>query len=103
MNSQIKVIEIEPQSALAIREVVPVAQIPSKMGQFFGELNVHFKKNGIVMAGPPFTLYHDFGKDRIDMEVGFPVKKTPSRRGRDQVLHPARREGGDNDPRRPLR
>jgi effector-binding domain-containing protein len=75
MKSQIKVIDIEPQSALAIREVVPITQIPSKMGQFFMELSVHFKKNGIVMTGPPFTLYHEFGKGMIDMEVGFPVSK----------------------------
>jgi effector-binding domain-containing protein len=82
MKSQIKVIDIEPQSALAIREEVAITQIPSKMGQFFMELSVHFKKNGIEMTGPPFTLYHDFGKDRIDMEVGFPVSKPQAGEGR---------------------
>jgi effector-binding domain-containing protein len=82
MKTQIKVIDIEPQSALTIREVIPITQIPSKMGQFFMELSVHFKKNGIVMTGPPFTLYHDFGKDRIDMEVGFPVSKSQAGEGK---------------------
>ncbi len=73
MNPHIKLIEMEPQNALAIREVVPVAQIPTKMGQFFSELMAHFQKSGIRMLGPPFALYHDFAPDKIDMEVGFPV------------------------------
>lgn len=73
MEPHIELIEIEPQDALAVREVVPVGQIPEKMGQFFGLLMAHFNKSGIMMTGPPFTLYHQFGKDGIDMEVGFPV------------------------------
>lgn len=73
MNHNIKVIVLKPQHALAIREVVPNAQIPQKMGQSFGELMAFFGKAKFTMTGPPFALYHDFGDERTDMEVGFPV------------------------------
>jgi effector-binding domain-containing protein len=82
MSLQIKVIELKPQDALAIREIVPEAKIPSKMGQFFGELMAYFQKGGIAPAGPPFTIYHDFGGDGFDMEVGFPVARPQKGEGR---------------------
>ena len=82
MSAKIRAIEVEPQDALAIRELVPMAQIPKRMGEFLGELAAYLKKKKIAMTGPPFALYHGFGDDRIDMEVGFPVASPRSGEGR---------------------
>jgi effector-binding domain-containing protein len=82
MNTEIKVIEIEPKDALTIRETVPNALIPQKMGQIFGELMAFFGKSGVMAAGPPFALYHAFDEEKVDMEVGFPVVGLRSGEGR---------------------
>jgi effector-binding domain-containing protein len=82
MKLEIKVIEMKSESALAIREVVPNAQIGSKMGQIFGELMAYFGKNKVMMTGPPFALYHDHDDEKTDMEVGFPVAGLQKGEGR---------------------
>lgn len=71
-----------PQTALAIREVVPNDQIGQKMGQIFGELMAYFGKSKVMMTGPPFALYHEFDKEKMDMEVGFPVNGPQRGEGR---------------------
>ena len=82
MKLDIKIIETEPEHALAIREVVLNAQIGPKMGQIFGELMVEFGKNKVMITGPPFALYHSFDNDKTDMEVGFPVAEPQKGAGR---------------------
>ena len=82
MNPEIKVIETKPQTAMAIREVVPNAQIPQEIGRIFEDLMAFLGKNKIVVAGPPFSLYHNYDDEKTDMEVGFPVSHTHKSEGR---------------------
>ncbi len=82
MTLDIKIIETKPEHGLSIREIVPNDQIGQKMGQVFGELMAHFGKNRVVMAGPPFAMYHSYDSEKTDMEVGFPVTGAPKGDGR---------------------
>ena len=68
-------------------------------------------EHGGTPAGAPFGLYHQWGPDVVDVEVGFPVSRrpwtaSPARRrlarGAGQLLV-AGRAGSARDPRRPLR
>jgi effector-binding domain-containing protein len=82
MKPDIKIIQTKPEHALAIREVVPNAQIGPKMGQILGELMAYFGKSKVIMTGPPFALYHSFDSEKTDMEVGFPVAEPQKGEGR---------------------
>jgi effector-binding domain-containing protein len=82
MKLDIKIIETKPEHALAIREVVPNAQIGQRMGPIFGELMAYFGKSKVMMTGPPFAMYHSFDGEKTDMEVGFPVAGPQKGEGR---------------------
>ena len=56
MQPDIKIIETKPEHALAIREVVPNAQIGQRMEPIFGELMAYFGKSRVMMTGPPFAM-----------------------------------------------
>ncbi|MBZ0302615.1 MAG: MerR family transcriptional regulator [Anaerolineae bacterium] len=63
---------IEPQTVLAIREVI--AQ-PEYVGTLLGESYAALGAHGITPAGPPLTIYHDqeFKPNDMDIEVVLPV------------------------------
>jgi effector-binding domain-containing protein len=73
MKHEFEVIELQPQAGLTIREKVANAEIPAKMGEFFGEIAGFAGRNGIPLLGPPFALYHSWNDRETEMEVGFPV------------------------------
>ncbi len=82
MKPPFEVIEAQPQAGLAIREKVGNAEIPAKMGEFFGEIAAYTGRKGIGLIGPPFALYHSWSDTDTDMEVGFPVASPDPGEGR---------------------
>lgn len=73
MAIEFRIVELQEQPGLAITEQVAFWSIGKKWGELFGELMAHFQKNGIQMAGPPFTVYRSWGTMKVTMEVGLPV------------------------------
>ena len=86
MKPPFEVIEAQPQAGLSIREKVGNAEIPAKMGEFFGQIAGYAARKGIRLAGPPFALYHSWGDAETDMEVGFPVASADPGEGRIQPM-----------------
>jgi effector-binding domain-containing protein len=75
MSSEIKIVEQTPVPMLSVREKIKNAEIKSKIGEMFGQLWMYMEKNKIVVAGPPFVVYHEFDSENCDMESGFPTLK----------------------------
>ena len=82
MTSEFKIIEANPQPALAIREEVFNQEIGKKMGELFGELMEFFMRKRIQVTSPPFTIYHSWNSQKTVMEVGFPVASPMEGEGR---------------------
>jgi DNA-binding transcriptional MerR regulator len=64
--------KLDSQKVLSIREVVPT--IPH-IGALFNESFQALSSNGVTLAGPPMTVYHDSGfkPEQLDIEMMFPV------------------------------
>lgn len=78
MKPDIKIVEVEEQPTLSVRENADMSSIAEKMGRIFMEIFAFMQKQGIVPAGPPFSHYRDVfseatSKGVFDMECGFPV------------------------------
>ena len=73
MDYQFSTHEMAPQPIASIRERHPTSDMPQFLGRSFGVLFGRLEELGIRPAGPPFVIYHEFGKDTIDAEVCVPV------------------------------
>lgn len=65
--------ELPAQTVISIRERVRPAEIPAFIGRSFGDLFHHVRLLSITVVGEPFAIYHSFGADAIDAEIGLPV------------------------------
>ncbi len=65
--------ELPAQTIISIRERVMPADLPAFIGRSFGDLFRHVRLLSITVAGEPFAIYHSFGADAIDAEIGLPV------------------------------
>ncbi|HWQ20153.1 MAG TPA: GyrI-like domain-containing protein [Methanotrichaceae archaeon] len=87
MKLDIKVIDVEEQPVLSIRETASMPSIPERMGQIFCEIGAFLEKSGIGPAGAPFAYWHGMTEESIqkgvfDMECGFPVSQPADGQGR---------------------
>ena len=65
--------ELAAQSIVSMRDRRPQQEIPGFIGEAFGQLYGRLGLLGAAPAGPPFVIYHEFGRDSIDAEVCVPV------------------------------
>lgn len=67
--------ELAPQPAVAVRLTQPMNELD--LGALFDEHlpNVAHRLAdlGVAPAGPPYGRYHEFGPERVDVEIGIPV------------------------------
>lgn len=73
MTYDIATRELPGQTIISIREQVPPADLPAFIGRSFGDLFGHVRLLAIPVAGEPFAIYHTFGADAIDAEIGLPI------------------------------
>ncbi len=73
MRYDIETRELPEQTIISVREEVPPADLPAFIGRSFGDLFGHVRLLSITVAGEPFAIYHAFGADAIDAEIGLPV------------------------------
>ncbi|MDI9645002.1 MAG: GyrI-like domain-containing protein [Candidatus Verstraetearchaeota archaeon] len=73
METEFRVVELEPQPALAISEEVLFQEIGKKIGELFIELANFLQSKGGMMTGPPFSFYHSWDDQKVVVEVGFPT------------------------------
>jgi effector-binding domain-containing protein len=82
MLPDIKIIEIEEQPMLSIRETTSMQSIPEEMGKIFSETLAFMQAKVIAPVGPPFAIWHDMKDGMVDMECGFPVASLAEVEGR---------------------
>lgn len=75
MEYVIRTENLEPQPTLSIRDPVAVDEIAAAIGERTGRVWQHLQELGSQPVGPPFTRYHEFGAEEVDLEVGFPVAR----------------------------
>jgi effector-binding domain-containing protein len=71
----IEIVDSREQQSVAIRTVGPMSELD--IGAIFSEsatrLVTYVEQRDMVPSGAPYARYHEFGPDRVDIEVGFPV------------------------------
>lgn len=77
-----EIVQARSQAVLSIRGKVGNAEIPVRMGEFFGEVAASAGRRGIALTGPPFALYHSWSETETDFEAGFPVGPGAAGEGR---------------------
>ena len=65
--------EIAPQPVLVVRRRVKPTEIAATLGEVLGHVFLHAQKNGIALAGHPFTRYVEWGPGLLTIEAGLPV------------------------------
>jgi effector-binding domain-containing protein len=92
MTYEFEILNLDPQPALAHREVVPVSGIPAMIDQWLPAVFKFATEHGAEPAGPPFARYHRMDEREADFEVGVPL--TAPHEGGDGV-QPVELPGGE--------
>jgi len=64
---------LDAQPVLVVKRQVKPAEIATMLGQTFGLIGAYTRREGIAMAGPPFSRYIEWGPGLLTMEAGIPV------------------------------
>jgi effector-binding domain-containing protein len=68
-----RVIDLDPQPAVAVRVTAPTVGLASLFDQHLPELADRIADLGGMPAGPAYARYHDFNDETVDVEIGIPV------------------------------
>ncbi len=71
-----------PQPVLSIRVKTRPERIAATLAEILPEVFGYLKELGVPSAGRPFTRYHHFSAEEVDLEGGLPVSKPVAGRGR---------------------
>jgi effector-binding domain-containing protein len=71
--------ELTPQPTAAVRLTQPVSEmdLAALFDEHLPNIAHRLADMGIEPAGPPYGRYHEFGPERVDVEIGIPVS-TPA-------------------------
>lgn len=79
MDTAPELVDLRPSLGIAIRERVPVSQLPAFFGAAFTELGA---LGGAQAAGPPFAIYHAFDREAVDVSAAMPLRAQVAATGR---------------------
>jgi effector-binding domain-containing protein len=68
-----RVVELEPQEAIAVRGDVTIADLPTFFEEAFAAAAAAAEASGVEIVGPPFGFYPEMPTDTVVVEAGFPV------------------------------
>lgn len=71
----IQIRKLAPQPVASIRLNIAPDELSMTIGRLLPEVLLHLETIHIHPAGPPFTRYHRFDEDVIDLETGYPVNE----------------------------
>jgi effector-binding domain-containing protein len=77
--------ELNPQPILSIRAETTAAEISSTLAKILPEVLGYITETGARPAGPPFTRFHYYSPDHVELEGGLPVSKSVFGRGKIQA------------------
>jgi len=74
-----EIVELSPQPTAATRISQPMAELDlaSAFDRGMPLVASRIAETGGSIAGPPYGRYHEFGPDKVDVEIGFPVAAAP--------------------------
>jgi AraC family transcriptional regulator len=74
--------EREVQNVASVRVKVRSADISATLAGIYPEIMGHLTAEGAKITGPPFSRYHGFSGDEVDLEAGMPIGKPVAEKGR---------------------
>jgi effector-binding domain-containing protein len=74
--------ERQSQPVASVRVKCKPADLSATMATIYPEICAHLNAIGSRMTGLPFSRYHAFTADEVDLEAGFPVQKPITEKGR---------------------
>ncbi len=77
-----QVVDRDVQPVASIRTKIAPDQITATLSVAFPEVLAHLNALGVRTTGAPFTRYHAFGADTVDLEIGIPVAAPFEAKGR---------------------
>ncbi|MEZ5963416.1 MAG: GyrI-like domain-containing protein [Planctomycetota bacterium] len=81
-DAKAEVVQRQAQAVASIRLECTSDEISKTMAVALPEVMAQVTASGGRIAGPPFARYHTFAADKVDMEVGVPVAKPITEKGR---------------------
>jgi len=82
MAYQIETRKVPAQDVMSIRVQCHVAELGAILAEILPEVWRYCRKSGVAPSGPPFTRYHAFDNEKVDIEGGLPVSKPLPAEGR---------------------
>ncbi|HWQ83006.1 MAG TPA: GyrI-like domain-containing protein, partial [Anaerolineales bacterium] len=70
------VIEQIEQPVLSIRTTIAVQDMPTVLGQAYGEIMAQIQSQGKYPVGMPFVAYYNMDMQALDIEIGFPTARS---------------------------
>jgi effector-binding domain-containing protein len=82
MSYEVEVRKVPEQHVVSIRTQCHVAELGAILSEILPEVWRYIRQSGVSPTGPPFTRYHGFAEDRVDIEGGMPVPSALPGEGR---------------------
>ncbi|UCH37939.1 MAG: GyrI-like domain-containing protein, partial [Candidatus Bathyarchaeota archaeon] len=82
---QVKVLPV--QLTVTIRTRSTVQDLPHTIGEAYHAIIAYLNELGEQPTGTPFVIYYNLDMDALDVEIGFPVLKPISDKGRIRSSH----------------
>lgn len=79
------VTKMDARPTASVRVKIRGTEVMQNLAVILPEVMMYLSSVGADMAGPPFTRYHGFDGDMVDLEAGFPLKKKVEGKGRIQA------------------
>jgi len=65
--------EIPPQPVLVVKRRIKPSDVAATLGEALGQVFLHAQRQGVALAGQPFTRYLEWGPGIWTIEAGLPV------------------------------
>jgi effector-binding domain-containing protein len=65
--------ELSPRPTAAVRLRAPTDQLAGLFDEHLPNIAHRLADMGVQPAGPPYARYHEYGPERVDVEIGVPV------------------------------
>ncbi|HEX9376757.1 MAG TPA: GyrI-like domain-containing protein [Actinomycetota bacterium] len=73
MGDEIEIKDLPDRYVATIRITTSRTGIGAAFDDLLPEVDAEIVNAGTRPAGPPFAIFHTYGDDEVDMEVGFPL------------------------------
>ena len=75
MSYVIKLITMQDQPVLVVRDTLSAEKLPDFFGRSYGSIMAYMSEMGVQPAGMPFGAFYNLDMSALDVAAGFPVSK----------------------------